>query len=447
MDAARAAEARGDIAAALEAYSSLVAATHSPPAAVLLSLALCLRASGASVAAVEARLREALAAAAAEQQQLSGKGGGRRGRAAAAAAAADAAADARSHLALLLLQHAGGASSPEAASLCASLGCRYRLAPLCYSLSTLLLACPVAGCLDGAVPPSLIDALRVAFAPAAPFWAAHDYFSPACGYFSYAMRLDALGSPVSGFEQALAWLAACCVRLRPSSAPASHIEWWAHCRPHSAGHQMHFDSDAEGACGSGGDGLCDAELSGRSAKRKSEQTGPRHPLASLVLFIDAACGGPTLVTPQTRGGARLADCGWLVPPKTGRVAAFDGDVLHGVLPGVGAPADASLRRVTLMIALWDGLQVRPGSQPGAARPMPRDGGASSWLGHVACGGARDEWGARAAGDVLRDCATEVPLPGVEPLWEDVDAAANAAGGVALRQLTGVPPYSECFQGF
>src|SRR4051812_969890 len=30
---------------------------------------------------------------------------------------------------------------------------------------------------------------------------------------------------------------------------ATHAEWWAHCRPHASGHQLHFDSDDEGRGG------------------------------------------------------------------------------------------------------------------------------------------------------------------------------------------------------
>jgi hypothetical protein len=33
------------------------------------------------------------------------------------------------------------------------------------------------------------------------------------------------------------------------------------------------------------------------------------------------------------------------------------------------------------------------------------------------------------------------------MWVDVDAAANAAAGAALAQLTTVPHYALCFQGF
>lgn len=32
----------------------------------------------------------------------------------------------------------------------------------------------------------------------------------------------------------------------PAAAEARFAEWWAHCRPHPSGHQLHFDSDNEG---------------------------------------------------------------------------------------------------------------------------------------------------------------------------------------------------------
>lgn len=35
----------------------------------------------------------------------------------------------------------------------------------------------------------------------------------------------------------------------PCAACRRYAEWWAHCRRHPAGHQLHFDSDDEGAGG------------------------------------------------------------------------------------------------------------------------------------------------------------------------------------------------------
>jgi hypothetical protein len=93
---------------------------------------------------------------------------------------------------------------------------------------------------------------------------------------------------------------------------------------------------------------------------------PTHPICSCVFFVDGSVGGPTLVTDQRLGGP-FAKRGWLVYPppplsrahiaaataatpglkgyrciphsypKTNRFVAFDGNFLHGVIPGRAAP--------------------------------------------------------------------------------------------------------------
>ena len=78
-------------------------------------------------------------------------------------------------------------------------------------------------------------------------------------------------------------------------------------RPHSNGHQLHFDSD-------------ETAIEGGAA--------PVHPIMSSVLFVSDVTGGPTLVTDQTLSGS-LATQGWLVPPKRNRLAIFDAKYLHG----------------------------------------------------------------------------------------------------------------------
>ena len=62
----------------------------------------------------------------------------------------------------------------------------------------------------------------------------------------------------------------------PRIEDATAAEWWAHCRPHGSGHQMHFDSDDEGMGGV-----------------------IRHPICSAIVFVTGGVGGPTLVTDQT----------------------------------------------------------------------------------------------------------------------------------------------------
>ena len=76
------------------------------------------------------------------------------------------------------------------------------------------------------------------------------------------------------------WRVACAAF--PKAKEATTAEWWAHCRPHGSGHQLHFDSDDEGKGGV-----------------------IRHPICSAIVFVTGGCGGPTLVTDQTG-----ASSGW-----------------------------------------------------------------------------------------------------------------------------------------
>lgn len=84
-------------------------------------------------------------------------------------------------------------------------------------------------------------------------------------------------------------------------------EWWVHSRPHTSGHQLHFDSDETGI---------------------SEGKQAIHPLVSCVLYLNDHCGGPTLVTDQTLQGS-LASKGWICAPHINRLVAFDATYLHG----------------------------------------------------------------------------------------------------------------------
>lgn len=54
-------------------------------------------------------------------------------------------------------------------------------------------------------------------------------------------------------------------------------------------------------------------------------------MMSSVLFLTAA-GGPTVVLDQDPS-AGLADRGWLVQPCPNQLLVFQGNLLHGVVPG------------------------------------------------------------------------------------------------------------------
>lgn len=100
------------------------------------------------------------------------------------------------------------------------------------------------------------------------------------------------------------------------------------------------------------------------------------PICSVVVFLSAGVGGPTLVTDQRIEEAHATKNGWLVfPDVVGRLVAFDGTVLHQVVGG--APPHRDGRRTTLMFAFWPGEvpKIRPRgpgeAAVGAFRPLPQ----------------------------------------------------------------------------
>jgi len=232
-----------------------------------------------------------------------------------------------------------------------------------------------------AVPRLVFERLRAAFCSTSSFWKEHGYQTTtlggeaACGYFSYAHPFKTASkskqvektSETKIVSHLINQVAHSIYKIAKPDFPeleeCNFIEWWAHCRPHCHGHQMHFDSDNEGV------------------------GGIRNPIASSVLYLSpSGVGGPTLVTPQTLQSKRVASQGWLVPPTENAVAVFDGTLLHGVIPGRAVPSNryctseyvptatnmgtfdqssttfqlqTGPRRITLMIAFWKELRMRP----------------------------------------------------------------------------------------
>lgn len=417
LEAARAAEAVGDSAAAVSSYQAAVVC-DAACASARLGLACALRGDAADACAldgVETQLRAAcecaLAATRADER--------------------DVLPVARSHLALLLAQ--AGERDKAAHSMMRLLGCCYRLSRevLCYELPPPLVATApvdVAAGLDAPLPDGMVEHLGACFAADGAFWKEHRYWAPSTGYFSYAHPLEA--SAGSAFDQVLSAIRSAAVSLRPEVGRATHCEWWAHCRPHSCGHQLHFDSDAEGAPDASG--------------------APRHPIASCVLYLDATVGGPTLVTSQRRCDAALAERAYLAFPQRARLLVFHGGVLHGVIPGRGPSPAPGARRTTLMVAFWEGLEAVAGAQPGASRPFPAEvaEGGATWAHQLAGGPPRPDWGTHAAAEALRR-APPAPLRSLQRCWEDADSGSceREQEGVALAQLKGLPHYSSCYQGF
>ena len=119
-----------------------------------------------------------------------------------------------------------------------------------------------------------IDHLKHVFRHDSAFWSEHDYdtstnCSRKVGYFSYLYPLrDRVA--VCSIEQIIDYIYSVTCKYFPSVKEAKYAEWWVHTRPHSNGHQLHYDSDETRI------------ESGRS---------PAHPIASTVLFLSDDIGG------------------------------------------------------------------------------------------------------------------------------------------------------------
>lgn len=292
-------------------------------------------------------------------------------------------------LAMLLLQQDGGREKiEEADGLLQSVGFTRRLSHAIWAYPLLppprggaphreIALCPLENSFmhveDSVLPPRLLEAMSSIFlSPHAPFWAEHRYHRPQSGYFSYKQRfafVEDTHQQMNAVDAAIQHIAR---RLRAAGADmtkVTHAEWWAHTRPHTSGHALHFDTD-EGAL----------------AKTGRVET----PIYSCVLFVSdgreeaevedtqAYVGGPTVVLSQStwtsnvwgedRGDAgegATTDVGAaLVYPKTNRLLGFDGRLLHGVVPGrVGEGGQGGggeeRRRVTFMVGFWEDYNFEP----------------------------------------------------------------------------------------
>ena len=237
--------------------------------------------------------------------------------------------------------------------------------------------------------------------PSASYWTDHEYqVEPPSPYFSYlipAKDFEKYGFIGKLMKKVHNHLKEDFKLLKASTC----VEMWAHNRPHASGHQLHFDSDDEG------------------------RGGVRNPIISTILYLTGDSGGPSLVTNQKLVDTELASKGWLAHPKQARLVAFDGRVLHGVIPGKG---QGSQRRVTLMFAFWRDIKVRKGNIPGAARPFPTTGGWTKTL-------RKDV----KVDSVAANAVAEDPIA-LDHVYEKLD-------GKVWTKTMGLPDYDQVFQGF
>ena len=315
---------------------------------------------------------------------------------------------AKEKLALLLCQ---SGRSAEAAEMLSSLGyiCRLSTTVLDYptinsiasSTETSTTSKRPCYILDNFLTDVELQVLRDVFGdPGANYWVHHDYqIEPPSPYVSYLIPLDKTDD--FGF---VGELVNKCLRQLRSQFPlldkATCVEMWAHNRPHASGHQMHFDSDNEG------------------------MGGVRNPILSTILFLTGDTGGPSLVTNQKLAHGQLATRGWISPAREKRLVAFDGKVLHGVIPGKGRPGPG--RRVTLMFAFWKKIKAREGQ--GAAQVFDTDA----------------DW-AKSLRRVVQRSENQFEPREVQP--REIKPIYETLQGEAWNRDMGFPDYEKVFQGF
>ncbi len=252
----------------------------------------------------------------------------------------------------------------------------------------------------------MIPRLRNFFSPNALFWKYHNYNEfESTGYFSYLYDLETV--PTNLVEQVAQSIFTFIKSKFPEKAKRiKKAEWWAHCRPHNMGHQMHYDSENEG------------------------KGFVRHPIFSTVLYLSEDChvGGPTFITNQLLSSSNLADKGWLIFPKENRMALFNASYLHGVIPGKGVTPNSKSRRITFMIGFWDDIDAIKGPSHGASRELSQK---EEWLQEIEC--------LHSEPIIPNDSINQVDAFPVGEVWLHNDGSS--------LDSTILPPYEHCFQGF
>jgi len=242
---------------------------------------------------------------------------------------------------------------------------------------------------DGAVPCDVLRALDEAFQADAPFLASHGYVDHP-RFFSFAF--DPRQPPSNVVEQVIAHYLYPLVAPLVPARQRVWCEWWVHARDPASGHQMHFDTNES---------------------RIVLGQGVLHPLISSVLVINPGCGRQPLLVAHQRFADPASEAvhGWLVDPSApGRLVAFDGGLLHGVIPQAAPAAPRATAtmaaRVTLMTGWWpfDPTEADPRhGQPGPNRVLK----------------PRRDWGLDALATRLPPLpapATRVPVQAVARVW-------------------------------
>ena len=364
-------------------------------------------------------------------------------------------------LALLLLQRSGRRCNStsndndddetEADNVLSMLGYKLRLSklafgyPMCncnqqqrrYSNAQPTASSPISAVvIDDILPLSLFNALQHAYRPESKYWSdlynkvnsattATEKQKNTNQFASHNISLPPKNtnrSPSSILEQVALIVQQQLQDDFPDITHATSVEVWSHRRPTDGEHQLHYDMDEirlwkhrKGSINQGEDGA------------KRQKTNPKSndgiscPIVSCVLTVNIpskqletcdVCGkagnsNPTMICNQSildQGSTDSSNVGCLCCPYPNRLLAFDGSLLHGVIPGIPQESSATLddderssedsyymqdisktrpvsdddnQRVTLMLGFWKEVCLTDDSAD-IGPNVPFDSVSSSW---------------------------------------------------------------------
>ena len=194
----------------------------------------------------------------------------------------------------------------------------------------------------------------------------------------------------------------------PDLTNATSVEIWSHRRPPDGQHQLHYDMDEvllfmqhkELEKGRNDEGS--SEQARGTKRQKTGNEGGKNacrdsvsfPIVSCVLTINvpsqsgscSICGNsgnsaPTLICNQsiTHRNGNKSNIGWLCYPHPNRILAFEGSLLHGVVPGIpfaqssNSTSDddheSSDQRITLMLGFWKDVCLTMPDENSKGSPM------------------------------------------------------------------------------
>eukprot|EP00945_MAST-04E_sp_MAST-4E-sp1_P004518 g4518.t1 len=195
---------------------------------------------------------------------------------------------------------------------------------------------------DSAIPRPILNTFKLFFNKSSPFWHEHGY-GESSGYFSYHIpnikskskeTRPSVGILDCIFELIADYIYPMVCQSFPEKAEGiQHAEWWCHSRDKMSGHQLHYDTD---------------EIS------LTKHHKLQFPIVSTVWYIcPGSSGAPTLISNKYFGENPMHSEGWLVHPKENRLAMFDGQLLHGVVPHMmgctEGDTESGAERLTFMI--------------------------------------------------------------------------------------------------